>query len=217
MLIEPKNPIPSHYEPKTTWRAWAKAQRSFVCSSFAGQQQAQQAMLKQLQLFIENNPTFETIGLYLPMPLEPDLLTLLTLLPNKQWVLPRVGQTALGEETTQLLFHVLPLALIGSSSLINSIETPLIQTPWGLWEPPASWHQPTRLDLLIIPALAMDGMGIRLGYGGGYFDRWLALQSQQPYTIGVCWAACKVAQLPKNEFDVPLSAVCTEEGLFFGS
>jgi 5,10-methenyltetrahydrofolate synthetase len=73
------------------------------------------------------------------------------------------------------------------------------------------------LDLVFIPALAMDAEGYRLGYGGGYYDRWLASvpTALMPKTIGVTWASTCVPQLPVDPWDVPLNALLTEEGLSF--
>ena len=72
-LMLPLNPIPSYYEPKKAWRAWAKAQRSFVCSSLEVKLVTEERMVTQLRSFIENNPRIETIGLYVPLPHEPHL------------------------------------------------------------------------------------------------------------------------------------------------
>lgn len=214
-------PIPSHYEPKKAWRAWAKAQRSFVCSSLEVKLEAEERMVTQLLSFIENNPNIETIGLYLPLPHEPNLLKLLPCFPAKKWVIPRVGTPVLAELKTTLFFHQLPspvVSLIQSNSdtQLNFASSSLVQNQWGLWEPPATWQVVSEIDLLIIPALAMDSQGVRLGYGGGYYDRWLGSnQSVNAQTIGVCWEVCKVEKLPKEALDIPLHGSCTEATLLF--
>lgn len=64
-------------------------------------------------------------------------------------------------------------------------------------------------DLCIVPCLAADARGFRLGYGGGYYDRYLA---QHPVrTIGLCHAASVTQTLPTDSFDIPLQKIVTEK------
>jgi 5-formyltetrahydrofolate cyclo-ligase len=67
-------------------------------------------------------------------------------------------------------------------------------------------------DLLLVPLLAWDGQGRRLGYGGGYYDRTLAALPGRR-AVGCAYAAQRVAEVPADEYDVPLDAVATELGL----
>lgn len=67
-------------------------------------------------------------------------------------------------------------------------------------------------DLLLVPLLAWDGQGRRLGYGGGYYDRTLAALPGRR-TIGCAYAMQRVDQVPTGPLDVRLDAVATEEGL----
>ncbi len=64
-------------------------------------------------------------------------------------------------------------------------------------------------DLLLVPLLAFDHTGARLGYGGGYYDRTLAALPGR-LAIGCAFAAQEVAQLPIEPTDIRLSAVLTE-------
>ena len=69
-------------------------------------------------------------------------------------------------------------------------------------------------QLLIVPCLAVDGQGCRLGYGGGYYDRFLrhpALRAS--LIIALIYAMQRVAALPADGWDVRLHGICTEEGL----
>ena len=69
-------------------------------------------------------------------------------------------------------------------------------------------------DVLLVPLLAWDGQGRRLGYGGGYYDRTLAaLPSCR--AIGCAYAAQRVPEMPSGQHDVPLDAVATERGLIW--
>jgi 5-formyltetrahydrofolate cyclo-ligase len=67
-------------------------------------------------------------------------------------------------------------------------------------------------DWLIVPLLAFDRGGARLGYGGGYYDRTLALLPNA-IAIGVAYAAQEVPEVPIGPYDVLLHAVATERGL----
>jgi len=70
--------------------------------------------------------------------------------------------------------------------------------------------------LLIVPCLAVDCQGYRLGYGGGYYDRLLRRPALQlSVHIGLAYAMQLVASLPVESWDVCLHGICTEEGLIW--
>ncbi len=69
-----------------------------------------------------------------------------------------------------------------------------------------------RPDVLLVPLLAFDAAGRRLGYGGGYYDRTLA-GLQRRRTIGCAFAAQQVDAVPTGPHDVALDLVATERGL----
>ena len=60
-----------------------------------------------------------------------------------------------------------------------------------------------KLDCMILPAIALDESGFRLGYGFGYYDRFLACQQKQITTIGVAYACNRIKKLPHDEHDKP--------------
>ena len=67
---------------------------------------------------------------------------------------------------------------------------------------------------LLLPCLALDGRGLRLGYGGGWFDRLRAQPAWRAVpALGVLPAACLVAALPRDNWDVPLDGWIDENGL----
>ena len=69
-------------------------------------------------------------------------------------------------------------------------------------------------EVALCPLLAFDEGGYRLGYGGGYYDRYFALHPEV-LRVGLAYAGQAVAALPHGEYDVRLDAVITEEGVRF--
>ena len=72
--------------------------------------------------------------------------------------------------------------------------------------------EPLAPDLLLVPLLAFDGRGRRLGYGGGFYDRTLAGLPGR-IAIGCAFAAQRVDCVAADVHDIPLQAVATERGL----
>ncbi|HMA15800.1 MAG: 5-formyltetrahydrofolate cyclo-ligase [Bacteroidota bacterium] len=70
-------------------------------------------------------------------------------------------------------------------------------------------------DLLLVPLLAFDAAGYRLGYGGGFYDRSLALlrATGDILAVGLAYAAQQVAAVPREATDQPLDLVVTERGV----
>lgn len=68
------------------------------------------------------------------------------------------------------------------------------------------------LDLMIAPGLAFDRNGHRLGYGGGYYDRFLDEKNAFP-KIGLCFAWQILSEIPHDDYDRTVSCLCTEEFL----
>jgi 5-formyltetrahydrofolate cyclo-ligase len=70
-------------------------------------------------------------------------------------------------------------------------------------------------EFLLVPMMAFDDDGFRLGYGGGFYDRTLAdLRKRNPDTlaVGVCFAGLKVDHVPRDEYDARLDWIVTESG-----
>lgn len=69
-------------------------------------------------------------------------------------------------------------------------------------------------DLMICPGLAYDRAGHRLGYGGGYYDRFLAAKKDFP-VIGLCFAWQILPEIPHVGHDKTVSGLCAEECLIW--
>lgn len=68
-------------------------------------------------------------------------------------------------------------------------------------------------DIVLLPLVAFDAAGYRLGYGGGYFDRTLAALVPRPFTIGIGFELARVPSIHPQTHDAPLDAVVTEAGI----
>jgi 5-formyltetrahydrofolate cyclo-ligase len=84
---------------------------------------------------------------------------------------------------------------------------------WGILEPhlPVDFVHPMQIDMVIVPLLGFDERGHRLGYGAGYYDRFLALVRPTCIKIGLCYSAGNLkSALPVEPHDVPLDFIVTE-------
>ena len=96
----------------------------------------------------------------------------------------------------------------------------LRENAYGILEPAAAvtQHIPARhLDLILLPLVAVDARGWRLGSGAGFYDRRLSRlrrsrQWRRPKLIGVAYDFQRVASLTPSKWDVPVHAVITESG-----
>ncbi len=68
-------------------------------------------------------------------------------------------------------------------------------------------------DAILLPLVAFDAAGYRLGYGGGYFDRTLAALQRRPLVVGVGFDLGAVADIRPEWHDVPLDLIVTESGI----
>jgi 5-formyltetrahydrofolate cyclo-ligase len=71
-------------------------------------------------------------------------------------------------------------------------------------------------QVLIVPLLAFDAEGYRLGYGGGFYDRTLEKlrnSGARPLAVGVAFSAQRVARVPRDGFDQPLDWIVTEKSV----
>ena len=88
---------------------------------------------------------------------------------------------------------------------------PLRPGPYGLAEPAGD----TAMDptTLLVPCVGFADVGLRLGYGGGYYDRYLAGR-EEVYTVGLSYACCELQQLDMQPHDQLMDLVLTEDGLY---
>ncbi|MBU0714454.1 MAG: 5-formyltetrahydrofolate cyclo-ligase [Verrucomicrobia bacterium] len=78
-----------------------------------------------------------------------------------------------------------------------------------------NWVTPARVDLVVIPGLAFDRTGGRLGRGGGHYDRLLAgMALQQAFKVGLALECQMAARVPMDARDIRLDAVVTERAVY---
>ncbi len=102
---------------------------------------------------------------------------------------------------------------------------PLRPNRFGIPEPvvPArSLRRAQALDLVLLPCVAFDAGGRRLGMGGGFYDRSLAFLGQRghwrrPRAVGLAYEFQRVDRLPAEPWDVPLDGIVTEERVYFAT
>jgi 5-formyltetrahydrofolate cyclo-ligase len=92
-----------------------------------------------------------------------------------------------------------------------SFGKPLVSGVWGIREPPADAPE-LNPDILIVPLLAFDRRGHRVGYGAGYYDMTITrLRATKPVTaIGVAFGSQEIAAVPATPRDARLDLVLTE-------
>ncbi len=149
------------------------------------------------------------IAFYLPNDGEMDLTLLIqhAWQTGKQCYLP-----VLAQPNTQRLWFI---PYFPDSKLINN--------RFGIPEPvhssKARLRKTLSLDLILMPLVAFDEQGNRVGMGGGFYDRTLAFLQQRQYwhkpgLVGVAYEFQKQQQLNTNNWDVPLQAVATEKNFY---
>ncbi len=92
---------------------------------------------------------------------------------------------------------------------------PTVRGVWDIPRPPDT-SPLVEPDVLLVPLMAFDRKGYRLGYGGGFYDRTLALlRNRKPVVaIGVAYAAQEVDRVPHDDHDQPMDYVMTEKEVF---
>jgi 5-formyltetrahydrofolate cyclo-ligase len=132
-------------------------------------------------------------------------------MPLKSEINPLPLMQRLAEQGAQL---ALP-RIVGRGSPLSirawEFGGPLDRGQWGIREP-APQAAEVDPDILLVPLLAFDRAGYRIGYGAGYYDMTIgALRSRKPVTaVGLAFAAQEVAEIPTTPRDERLDLVLTE-------
>ena len=111
----------------------------------------------------------------------------------------RIGLPVINRETRHLRFHVWYPGC------------PMEDDAYGIPKPKDT--EAFEPQLLLVPCVGFGPKGVRLGYGGGFYDRTLAGLLPRPYTVGVGYAHGFIPWLTAEPHDVPLDAMLTEDGV----
>jgi 5-formyltetrahydrofolate cyclo-ligase len=97
---------------------------------------------------------------------------------------------------------------------VESLERDVAPGHRGIPEPHATRAEVAlaSVDCVLVPGVAFDAEGARLGYGGGYYDRTLEKLSRKPRLVGIAYAAQELDAIPREPHDVPLDVIVTEQG-----
>ncbi len=166
----------------------AQLRQQILAKRLALSEQVLAAYASSLIKQIKAHPLYQkakVVGLFSAIKHEPDLSPLLK--DAKIWLLPKV----LGENLIYVRYQ-------SQSSLIKS--------ELGILEPQGLKDESSNLDLVIIPGIAFDTKGNRIGFGKGYFDRFLS-SHQPPYVIGVAYPFQMQKQIKTTKADVPVNEV----------
>ena len=145
------------------------------------------------------------VAAYLAMPGEASLATFLAVAAGARVYLPRISSR---RRRTLEFVELAPGA-------------ELRRGPYGILEPPAHGRRArmATLDAVLVPLVAFDREGHRLGMGAGYYDRALALRRdrvrayRRPKLVGIAYSCQELASITPRAWDVALDAVVTEREL----
>lgn len=187
----PLPPVPAPDAPKATWRSWARAARRLHHDP-----ERDRRVVEGLLVW----PAYRrarTVLLYLAFGSEVDL-TPLTRDAERLVLVPRSRTTPAPE----LSLHRLRGAV-------------LERHPMGPLQPRPETPEvdPSAVELAVLPGLCFDRKGGRLGYGRGYFDRFLRRLSPGVPRVGVSYDALVVDALPREPHDEAVTHLATESGV----
>ena len=146
---------------------------------------------------LQNQPSFlqaDTVYFYYPLNTEANLLLLAekALSMGKQIAFPRVNGTKMD-------FYQ-----------VNSL-TEFTEGTFHVMEPTGQQKICQKDPLVLVPGLAFDLQGRRMGYGKGYYDKYFA-RYPDCMKIGICYAMQIIDEVPTSQYDIPMDAVATEQG-----
>lgn len=117
---------------------------------------------------------------------------------------------------------VLPVTLVREKDLlvvsITDPENELAPGYCSIPEPIVAIREkqvvsPDTLDMIFLPGSVFDEQGGRMGYGGGYYDRFVSMKAPQAYRVGLCYELQMVQQAPLQAHDEGMDCIVTEENI----
>ena len=111
----------------------------------------------------------------------------------------RIGLPVVNRDAGSLKFHVW---FPGCPTELDAYDIPKPKDT-EMFEP----------DLLLVPCVGYGPTGVRLGYGGGFFDRTMKALRPRPVTVGLCYSNGFLPMLREQADDLPLDALITDDGV----
>jgi 5-formyltetrahydrofolate cyclo-ligase len=115
----------------------------------------------------------------------------------------------------QVCFPVIDFATSAMKAILVHEETDFVENQYGIPEPEEGDEiMPAEIDIVLVPLLAFDKFGFRVGYGKGFYDRYLALCKPDVITIGFSYFEPVDKIDDTNPFDVPLNYCITPQQVY---
>jgi len=142
----------------------------------------------------------EVIMAFLPMAEEPDTKQIIL----KAW---QQGKTVLAPKVDWDKRHIV-------AAEVTSLDEGLGIGKFGILEPTGnSSHPSEQIDFVLVPGMAFDRKGGRLGRGGGFYDRFLAGAKLRAVACGFAFAEQVVEHLPREAHDREVNVLVTDDGV----
>ena len=181
--------IPTQFDSKAKWRNWAKEKRKNLAIKVLSQKICK--VLMQWPIF----QSAQHILTYRAFDSEFDISALESLpIANKK------------------NFYITRTWIKSKNLTIHNVNTPLEKHSFGYWQPQVTAKKidPQIIDIALIPGLCFDLLGTRLGYGMGFYDRFLTRLREDTLLVGITTENLVVKALPQDDFDVSMTQLVSE-------
>lgn len=184
---------------KPDYRLWAKNTRKIIDVKLVS------PLLTKKLLSIEAFTEASQVLLYAPLPGEVDTLSLLSQCSDKIYYLPKIVSPL------QMSFYQ-----VDTASVKTLVPHPTFKVPEPLGNSRLFKKKQNGKVLVVVPALAVDEHGIRLGYGKGFYDRFLAsfIEDTDVCFVSLVPQALILKHLPAEPWDCRLDVVVTEQQIY---
>jgi 5-formyltetrahydrofolate cyclo-ligase len=175
---------------KAEWREWARQRRASIDWATVSDEIVD-ALLRWM-----TPDEYQTVLVYFPLADEVSLSRLMNVDQQTRFVATRTPER-------------------DGALTVHELGGPLEVHRFGFLQPHASATMvgPDTIDVALLPGLAFDLHGNRLGHGAGYFDRLLLATRAGAKLVGVVPVAMVVDRLPVDAHDIPVRYLATEEGV----
>jgi 5-formyltetrahydrofolate cyclo-ligase len=197
----PPSSAPGHAQARKELRKALRAKRRAVTPEFRAR--AAKQVARNIDRVFRLRPGLR-VAIYASFREELDSAPLIRLARKRgcRIFLPRIDRRTISMKFVE--------AIVGAHETVNHLG---IVEPKGTKPIQARW-----LDLVLLPLVGFDAQGMRLGMGGGYYDRTFAYKRRhttwrRPRLVGVAYSFQQVSSIGREWHDVPLDAVVTEAGV----